>query len=146
MFGNFPGFEGTLFDEFKRLQDDIDELFGEARWPADIRSLPRGSFPAVNVGSHPEKIEVYLFAPGVDPKALDISIQENMLTVAGERKVPVEKGSYYRQERFSGSFRRSIMLPDDVDPDAVDARYRDGILQVSVRRRQATAPRQITVH
>ena len=83
----------------------------------------------------------------LDPKKLDISLQQNLLTVAGERKVqPSDKGSYYRQERFSGEFRRAVTLPEDVDPDGVDARYRDGVLQISVRRRESTRPRQIQIN
>jgi HSP20 family protein len=147
MFSSISGLENSLFDEFRRLQDEMDEIFGEWTWPAGIRSLPRGSFPAVNVGASPEKVEVYLFAPGLDPKKLDISLQQNLLTVAGERKVqPSDKASYYRQERFSGEFRRAVTLPDDVDPDGVDARYRDGVLQISVRRRESARPRQIKIN
>ena len=145
MIGNID-FEGSLFNEFRRLQDQMDELFGDWAWPADIRALPRGSFPAVNIGASPEKVEVFLFAPGLDPSKLDVSLHQSMLTIAGERKVVAdEKTKYYRQERFSGEFRRSVMLPEDVDPDSVDARYRNGILQVSIRRREASRPRQITV-
>ena len=141
------GFENSVFDEFRRLQDEVDELFGSWSWPMGIRSLPRGSFPAVNVGSGDDKFEVYLFAPGLEPKELDISIQQNLLTVTGERVArPNDKATYYRQERFSGEFRRAVTLPDDVDPDKVDARYRDGILQISVRRREGAQPRQIQVH
>lgn len=140
-------FENSLFDEFRRLQEEVDELFGAWSWPAGIRSLPRGSFPAVNVGSGDENVEVYLFAPGLEPKKLDISIQQNLLTVTGERVVrPDDKATYYRQERFSGEFRRAVTLPDDVDPDKVDARYRDGVLHISVRRREGARPRQIQVH
>lgn len=140
------GFEGTLFDEFRRLQQEVDELFGEWSWPAGIRSLPRGSFPAVNVGAGGDKVQVYLFAPGIDPKKLDISLQQNLLTISGERPIQInDKATYYRQERFNGEFRRAITLPEDVDPDAVDAHYRDGVLQISVRRREAARPRQIQV-
>lgn len=92
-------------------------------------------------------MELYLFAPGLDPKALEISIQQNLLTVSGERKLPAQEDvSWYRQERFDGGFRRVIGLPDDVDPDKVSAQYRDGILQISVERRKAAQPRQIQVH
>jgi len=124
----------------------MDELFGQWSAPTGIRSLPRGSFPAVNVGAGPDKLEVYLFIPGVDPRQLDISIQQNLLSVSGERHVtPDEKANYYRQERFSGEFRRAITLPEDVATDGVDARYRDGVLQISIPRREQARPRQIQV-
>jgi HSP20 family protein len=89
---------------------------------------------------------VYLFAAGLDPKSLDISLQQNLLTVSGERKATVhEQANYYRRERFTGDFRRVITLPEDVDPDRVEAYYRAGVLQVSVQRREAARPRQIQV-
>ncbi len=138
----------SLFEELWRLQQQVDELFGTWASPSGgIRSLPRGSFPAVNIGHTPERVDVFLFAPGIDPKTLDISIQENLLTVTGRRDIPAhEQATYYRQERFSGEFRRVIALPEDIDPDRVQARYQDGIVQISVERREAARPRQIEIH
>ena len=147
MFGSLAGLEGPLFDEFRRLQDQMDELFSQWTWPAGIRSLPRGAFPAINVGVTSDKVDVYVFASGLDPKSIDVSLQQNLLTVSGERKASLDdKVTYYRQERFSGEFRRVLTLPEDVDPDQVEARYRDGILQVGIRRREAAKPRQIEIH
>ncbi len=147
MFPSLTGVDGSLFDQLRRLQDEIDGLFEP--WPATagIRSVARGAFPPINVGATPEKLEVYLFAAGLDPKKLEISIQQNLLTVAGERASPPEEtGTYYRQERFAGAFRRVVTLPDDVDPDRVDARYRDGVLHVSVQRKEAARPRTIQLN
>ena len=148
MFGSLLGsFDTSLFDEFKRLESGMDPLFGRGSLPAGIRAMRRGTFPPINVGATPERVDVYLFAAGLDPKSLDISIQQNLLAVSGERKVPVdESADYYRRERFDGEFRRVITLPDDVDPDRVDAKYRDGVLQITVQRREAARPRQISVN
>jgi HSP20 family protein len=146
MFGNVGNFEGSLFDEFRRMQREMDQLFGAAPWPGSIRSVARGTYPPLNIGSTAEQVDVYLFAAGVNPKSLDISIRQNLLTVAGERRVMHEEGpDYYRKERFDGTFRRVVNLPDDVDPDKVEATYRDGILHVAVQRREAARPRQIQV-
>jgi HSP20 family protein len=146
MFGSLTNFEGSLFDDLRRVQQDMNELFGRGTWPAGIRSVARGTYPPINIGSTGEGVEVYLFASGLDPKTLDISIQQNLLTVAGERKVEApENVEYYRRERFSGSFRRVISLPEDVDPDKVEARYTDGILRILIQRREASRPRQIKV-
>ncbi len=136
------------FDELWRLQQQVDELFSAWSAPAGgIRSLPRGSFPAVNISHTAERVEVYLFAPGIDPKTLDISIQQNLLTVVGRREIPTdERSTYYRQERFSGEFRRVIALPEDIDPDRVHARYQHGIVQIGIERREAARPRQIEIH
>jgi HSP20 family protein len=74
----------------------------------------------------------------------ELSMQQNLLMVAGEREVPVnETDTNYRRERFSGDFRRVVTLPEDVDPDRVQARYRDGILQITVERKAAAKPRMI---
>ncbi len=148
MFGSLWGsFDTSLFDEFRRLEGEMDQLFGRGSLPAGIRAMRRGTFPPINVGATPERVDVYLFAAGLDPKSVDISIQQNLLAVSGDRKVPVDEAAdYYRQERFDGEFRRVITLPDDVDPDRVDAKYRDGVLQITVQRREAARPRQITVN
>ena len=146
MFGSPMSFEGSLFDDLRRMQQEMEELFGSAYWPTGIRSVARGTFPPVNVGATPDGVDVYLFAAGLDPASLDISIQQNLLTVAGERNVEApENAQYYRRERFSGEFRRVISLPEDADPDKVEAHYREGVLHISVRRREATRPRQIEV-
>ena len=146
MFGRLTNFEGSLVDDLRRMQQDMEEIFGPVAWPAGIRSVARGTFPPINVGSTSENVNVYLFAAGVDPKTLDILIQQNLLTVVGERPIETpENAEYYRRERFSGSFRRVISLPEDVDPEKVEARYVDGILHVAIQRREAARPRRIEV-
>lgn len=148
MFGSLmSSFDTGLFDEFRRFESEMDDLFGRTPWSSGIRAVRRGTFPPVNIGSTPERVDVYLFAAGLDPKSLDISIQQNLLTVSGSHKVPVsEEADYYRRERFDGDFRRVIALPDDVDPSRVDAKYRDGLLQITVQRQESVRPRQITVN
>ena len=146
MFASLGNFEGSLFDEFRRMQREMDQLFAAAPWPSGIRAVARGTYPPINIGSTPDQVDVYLFASGMDPKSLDISIQQNLLTLAGERKLITEKGAnYYRRERVDGAFRRVVTLPEDVDPDKVDASYRDGVLHVAVQRRESAKPRQIEV-
>lgn len=143
MFGRFPSFEGSLFND---LRQQVDEIFGTWSAPAEIRSLPRGSFPPINVGVTPEKVDVYIFAAGLDPKSIDISLHQGLLTVSGKRDIaPDPKATHYRQERFGGEFRRAVSLPDDVNPDQVTASYSDGVLHVSVRRREVAKPRQIQI-
>jgi len=138
---------GALFDEFRRLQTEMDELFGRWPSPVEIRSVGRGAYPAINVGATAEQVNVYVFAAGVDPKSLDISLQQNLLTIAGERSAMTEEdANYYRRERFDGAFRRVLALPEDADPERVEAHYQDGVLQITVQRREAARPRQIEVH
>lgn len=147
MFENlFGGHETDLFDQFRRLESEMGQLFGHSPWPAGIRAVQRGTFPPINVGATPERVDVYLFAAALDPKKIDVSIQQNLLSVSGSRTIePNENAEYYRRERYDGDFRRVITLPDDVDPERVAAKYRDGVLQITIQRREAARPRQITV-
>jgi HSP20 family protein len=141
MFGTLRGFEVALFDELRRLQWEVEG--GE---PVH-HSFARGAFPAIDVVSTAQQVDLYLTAPGIDAKGLDISIQQNVLSVSGRRESQVQnKGSLHRQERFSGEFRRVITLPEDVDPSRVSASYVDGVVRISVQRREAAKPRQIEIH
>jgi HSP20 family protein len=139
-------FSSNVFDDVRRLENELDQLLSRSPYSTGIRAVPRGTFPPVNVGATSEQVDVYLFAAGAEPKSIDVSIQQNLLTVSGSRKVSVNPDAeYYRRERYDGDFHRVIALPDDADPDQVDARYRDGVLHITVRRRQAVKPRQVQI-
>jgi len=145
MFGTLRGFEVSLFDEFRRLQREVDDVFAGGLQ----HSLVRGVFPAVDVVGNPQQVDVFLTAPGIDAKGLDISIQQNVLSVTGRREAQAQaqdKGAVHCQERFSGEFRRVITLPEDVDPSRVSASYVDGVVRITVQRREAAKPRQIQIH
>ena len=137
-------FPRDVFAEMDRLQREMLQAYDIS---PSIRGLARGGYPAVNVGTTPKSIELYTFAPGIDPATLDVQIEKGVLTIAGERKADTapEKANVHIDERFSGRFRRVVTLPDDVDPNAVQASYRDGVLHITVARRQAAQPRRITV-
>jgi HSP20 family protein len=147
MFGSFQ-VAGSLFPELNRLQQQLEEILQPAGL-AGIRSLARGAFPTVNVGSTPDAIEVIAFAPGIDPKEIEITVDRGLLSLAGERRSETSPGqgvNNYAQERFTGKFRRVISLPEDADPTKVDAKFRDGILHVTVGKRESSKPRQISVN
>lgn len=136
-------FPRDLFAEMDRLQREMAQAFD---WSPSIRGMTRG-FPAMNVGSTPKSVEIYAFAPGIDPASLDLQIEKGVLTIAGERKTEEvqNKAMVHIDERFAGRFRRVVTLPDDVDTNAVTARYRDGILHISVGRKEAAQPRRIAI-
>jgi HSP20 family protein len=139
-------FDSGLFDEFRQLEREMEQLFGAGPWPSGIRSVARGTYPPINIGSTPDQVDIYLFASGVNPKSLEISIQKNLLTIDGERRLITEEGaSYFRRERFDDAFHRVVTLPDDVDPEKVDASYMDGVLHIIIRRRETAKPRKIEV-
>ncbi len=139
-----PLFGRDVFAEMDRLQREMLQAFDIS---PSIRGRARGGYPAVNVGSTPKSIELYTFAPGIDPATLDVQVEKGVLTIAGERKAQPapEKASVHIDERFAGRFRRVVTLPEDADPNSVQARYRDGVLHISVARKEASQPRRITV-
>jgi HSP20 family protein len=139
-------FPRDLFAELDRLQRDMSGSFDFS--PA-IRGLSRGGFPALNVGSTPTAVEVFAFAPGIDPASIDIQLDRGVLAISGERKPANgstdEKATRHLEERFAGRFRRVISMPDDIDPAGVSAEYRDGVLRVVAQRKAAAQPRRIEV-
>ena len=139
-------FPRDFLSELERLQSEIRQNLDLS---PSIRGFSRGGFPAINVGSTRQSVEIYAFAPGVDPASIDVQLEKGVLTVAGERRSvlppPEAQATAHIDERFSGRFRRVVTLPDDIDANAVSARYRDGVLHISIQRRAAAAPRRITV-
>ncbi len=137
-----------LFAELNRMQSLLDQVFPAAT--ASIRPQADGGFPALNVGSTPTSLEVMALAPGLDPDKLEITVDRGLLVLAGERASALprdsEQASVYARERFAGRFRRVISLPEDADPAKVDARYRDGVLRISVAKRESSLPRRIEVN
>lgn len=149
-------FPRDLFAELDRLQREVQQ--GLDLSPT-IRGVGRGGFPALNVGGTPRSVEIYAFAPGIEPDSLDIQLDRGVLSIAGERRSALPsaesaggsaaerdgKSNVHIAERFHGRFRRVITLPEDADPEQVEARYSDGVLQISVARRAAAQPRRIAV-
>ncbi|MFL9858716.1 Hsp20/alpha crystallin family protein [Paraburkholderia madseniana] len=122
-------------------------LFGP--FPSSIRASRFGTFPTVNIGTTYDSIEIVAFAPGVDPTALDVSIDRGLLTISGERKTAqpdtTDDMRTYALERFTGTFRRIIELPQTADPDRVHAHYENGCLSITVGKRESSKPRAITI-
>lgn len=139
-------FPRDMLAEMDRLQRDMQQAFDLS---PSIRGFARNGFPALNVGGTPSSIEIYAFAPGVDPQSLEVNLERGLLSIAGERKStlpgPDTKAAVHIHERFEGRFRRALSMPDDADPDGVQAKLRDGVLHISVQRRASAQPRRITV-
>ncbi|AYQ30428.1 MULTISPECIES: Hsp20/alpha crystallin family protein [unclassified Polaromonas] len=140
-------FANDMFAEMDRLQREIQQALDLS---PNIRGFGRGGFPALNIGGTPQTVEVYAFAPGIDPKTLEVDLERGMLTIAGERKSGLpeagRQATLHINERFAGAFRRVISLPEDADPDAVKADVKDGLVHITIQRRAAAQPRRITVH
>ncbi|MBF6988913.1 MULTISPECIES: Hsp20/alpha crystallin family protein [unclassified Cupriavidus] len=140
-------FGADLFSELDRLQRQMADVFGG--FPSSIRSGRSGAFPPVNIGSTDDTIEIVAFAPGLKRENLEVSIDKGLLTISGERGPSYADDSpdskRYARERFVGSFRRVIELPQSADPDKVQARYANGCLSISVGKREASKARAIAV-
>jgi HSP20 family protein len=139
----------SFFGQFERLRQELDGLFGVSGLSESIRSVATGSSPALNVGRTPNSIEVYAFAPGLDASKIEVTLDRGVLTVSGERQssIPTDdpKVNVYARERTFGRFTRAVALPDDVDPLQIQANYKDGVLRVSIARREAARPQRIEV-
>lgn len=140
MISNMLRFSPSFFEGF-------DEVFAnEFTTYTPSRNRVR-AYPQVNMGVTDESVEIYLFIPGMDASKLEVSLEKNLLNISGERQTDVldDKEAINRQERFVGRFKRTIALPEDVDPEQTEAIYRDGVLHISVAKKEAIQPRQIKV-
>ena len=128
------------FSEMRRLQREVNRLFAGSG--SDV-----AAFPAVNIWTNQEEVVVKAEIPGVDPKDLDIRVQNDVLTLQGERK-PDEVSRdvvCHRCERDAGKFTRSFRLPFDVQNDKVTAKYNRGALTITLPRSEAGKPRKIAI-
>lgn len=139
----------NLISEAARLQREIHALLGEPTAPTSIRSVTRGTYPALNVASTADSIAVYAFAPGLDPSTIDVSVDRGILSIVGKRGKDLPEASreisIYASERFAGTFDRKLALPADTDATNVDARYVDGVLRITLVRTQKTEPKRIDI-
>ena len=129
------------------LQDALAELLGRPAPPWLFGPSSATVFPPVNVFTDAEgALVVRAEAPGIDPAKLQIDVEPERVTIAGERE-GAARGSdgFHRRERRFGRFSRSIQLPPDLDPDKTTASYRDGMLTIRIEKAEASKPRRISV-
>ena len=132
----------NVWSEMSRLSREMDRLLGEAS------ATSRASvFPPLNLYDDGESLVVHAEIPGIDPEDLEIDATMNALTIKGERKRSEvdEKASFHRRERSHGTFSRSINLPQEIDPDKVQASYKLGVLEIMLPKAEEAKPRKITV-
>jgi len=130
------------WEEMRRLQRQMNRLFTDV-WPGATRR----AYPPVNLWAGRDSAVVTVELPGLDPKALDISVVGDTLTLKGSREADElkEGQAFTRQERAVGDFHRQIKMPFRVEPDNVEATYAKGILRISLPRLEADRPKQIAV-
>jgi HSP20 family protein len=130
------------------LQDQLNRLFNDAFERAEGESNLTAWAPAVDISENAHELVVKADLPGVDAKGLDIRVENNVLTIRGERKFEkkVDQDNYLRVERTYGSFTRSFALANTVNPEGIKADYQDGVLSLVVPKREEAKPKQIKVN
>jgi HSP20 family protein len=134
------------------LQDRMNRLFDESyrgrrEASEDDWALGGSWAPAVDIYEQDGNIVLTAELPGVDPKDVDVRVENNVLTLRGERKwtSDVQRESYHRVERSYGSFTRSFTLPSGVATDQIKADFKDGMLRLTLPKREDAKPRQISI-
>ena len=136
------------FRELATLQDRFTSLFENFAETPGKEQLTAGSFvPAVDVYEDEHNLVLKLEIPGVNEEDLNVSLENNLLTVSGERKFEKEEKeeNFHRIERRYGSFMRTFRLPSTVDAEKVDAGYDKGLLKITIGKRAEAKPKQIKV-
>jgi HSP20 family protein len=137
------------FREVASLQDRVNRLFRESYNNAGSdESLTTSTFaPAVDVYEDEHKVTLKIEVPGIEEKDIDVRVENNTLTVHGERKIEKEEKeeNYRRVERHYGSFTRSFTLPTTVDTENVSANYDKGVLKINLPKKAEAKPKQIKV-
>jgi HSP20 family protein len=129
------------------LQEQFGRLFSDAfERSAEENNLTAWA-PAVDIFETEHELVVKADLPDIDPKDLDIRVENNILTIRGERKFEkkVDENNYLRVERAYGSFARSFTLANTVNPDAIKADYQNGVLTLTIPKREEAKPKQIKV-
>lgn len=136
-------------DLVRAFERRLDRLFGDSMFDlaGDWTDWPRGTTPAIDVADDGKNITIEVDAPGMTAKDFDVNVTGDVLTVSGhaaEEKEEKEQG-WVRRERRHGSFQRSIRLPGPVEPNAVSAEYKDGVLKVRCAKPAGMQPKRIEV-
>jgi HSP20 family protein len=142
------------FRDLMSLQDRMNRLFDESyrstqRGGTDDEWALGGSWaPAVDIYEQGTDIVLKAELPGVDPKDVDIRLENNVLSLRGQRKLEseVKRENYHRVERSYGTFSRSFTLPTVVDQASIKAEFKDGLLRLTLPKREEAKPKQIQIH
>ena len=110
------------------------------------RTTGVGSFPPINIFQHNDDFVAIVELPGVDKNDLEIEAKENTIRISGQKAIKYDEGaSIHRRERVWGVFDRTLSVPIQIDPDAVKAEYRDGVLALFIPRAESDKPRTIKI-
>jgi len=134
-----------FFDVEKTL-NEMDRIFNAVGRPLNLRSVPRGTFPAVNVYDRGNETVLVAEMPGVRSEDVDLTVVGDSITLQGHREEQsAENEQYYRRERPMGVFTRTVTLPAAVNPEKVKAEYHDGVLRVSMEKAEQAKSRKVEI-
>ena len=137
--------------DFGSLQERINRMFDDTirtLHPTDGEELEKGTWaPAVDIYETNDSFVVSADLPGLNKDEIQIDLKDNTLTLKGEKKFEekVSKDNYIRVERAYGSFVRSFTLPQNVDPEKIKAKYKEGVLEVTIPKKEEAKPKQVKV-
>ncbi len=135
------------FQNLQRSMEMMQRLFGAVE--KEVKAPAVDFIPAVNTREADDAYYIEVDLPGVKKEDISIDVNDNVLTISGERKVEEERKDeeFYRIESVYGTFERSFTLPEDVDPDKIEAEAKDGVLIVKIPKKQVveTAPKKIEI-
>jgi len=142
----------TAFEPWRRMEQlrrEMEQVFNHPGTQSDTDSAIATCawVPAVDIKEEPQQFLIEADIPGVEPKDIEISMENGVLTIRGERNSETrdEGKDYKRVERTYGSFYRRFSLPDTADPEKVTASGKNGVLQITIPKRELAQPRKITV-
>jgi HSP20 family protein len=136
------------FQGFSTLHDQVNRLFTDRLRNQEDGSALTTWAPAVDIYETPNELVVKADLPDVNEKEIDVRVENNLLTIRGERKFEksVPEENYLRVERTYGSFSRSFSLPNTVNPETIRAEYKNGALTVTLPKREESKPRQVKIN
>jgi len=141
----------TRWDPFRDLmtiQSELNRLFGQTYGgDGGVPSAAGSWVPALDVSETKEQFVVTMDLPGIDPEAVDVTVEDSTLTVSGSRELSAntEEENYLRVERRYGQFSRSLSLPASADPTRIDAHFDKGVLTITVPKTDEAKPKKITI-
>ena len=135
------------FEELDRLQQEMNRLFSSYTGERIRRAVGFGVFPPMNVSEDADNLYVRAELPGVNPEEIEISVEGDNLTLRGERRLPeIQAGvNYHRREREAGRFRRIITLPARINPEGVEAAFKNGVLKIVLPKAVEARAKQVKV-
>ena len=141
LFDNWSPF----FDVAKTLEE-MDRIFGAVGRPIGLRSVPRGTLPAINIYNQGDDAILTAEIPGINTDDMELTVLGDSVTLKGERKEQTKKEErFYRKERPMGAFTRTVTLPDPVDPNSVKATYNNGVLTVRMSKAKEAKAKKIKI-